>query len=168
MEIALIAAKSKNNVIGKNNKLLWNLPDDLEFFMGKTKGHFLLMGRRTFESLEDDLAGRKVIVVTKIKNYHPSFNCLIFDNLPDGINEARIRNETELLICGGDSVYRQTIAFADKMYLTEIDQEFSGDAFFPEFDRTLWNISLIKEFRKDELHPIAFEISEFRRKLIHV
>jgi dihydrofolate reductase len=161
MKISLIAAKAKNNVIGKNNRLLWYLPEDLKFFKEKTMGHFILMGRKTFESLDEKLTGRKIIVITSSKELKSNDAYQVCEDIYKGINEAYTKNETELFICGGESIYRQTIEFADCMYLTELEKDFEGDAYFPEFNIRNWKANTFKEFKKNETAPFAFKIREY-------
>jgi dihydrofolate reductase len=163
MKISLIAAIARNNTIGKDNKLLWHVPEDLKFFNSTTMGHYVLMGRKTFESLKEDLKGRKVIVITKNKEYRPNYDCAIFDNIADGINEARKHNETGLFICGGESIYKQTINTADSLYITELDKDFFGDTSFPEIDKSIWQPTLLKEFPKNGEVPFSVKIFEYKR-----
>jgi dihydrofolate reductase len=163
MKISLIAAIARNNTIGKDNKLLWHLPEDLKFFNCTTMGHYVLMGRKTFESLKESLAGRKVIVISKNKMFQPNYDCLVCDTIDEGINEAKKHKETELFICGGGAIYNQTIGIADTMFITELDQDFYGDTSFPFIDKTIWQGKVIKEFQKNDQVPFSYKMVEYKR-----
>lgn len=165
MKISIIAAKAKNNAIGKNNKLLWHLPEDLKYFRDKTMGHHVLMGRKTYQSLVEDMKGRKIIVITNNTDFKISDDSMVFNGIAAGIREAHKKNETELFICGGGSIYQQAIEFADSMYLTELNEEFEGDTFFPTFNNADWDIRILNEFEKSDQNPIAFKIVEYKKKL---
>ena len=158
----IIVAKSQNNTIGKNGTMPWHLPADLHFFKNKTMGHFVLMGRITYEHLKVEIKGRKIIVLTHNKDYQYS-NCIISNNLLEGFRVAESNGENELFIAGGESIYKQTIDMADKMYITEIYEYFNGDTFFPKINRNKWNIKKIKEYKQDN-HPYSFSIFEYNRK----
>ena len=139
MLISLIASVSKNNVIGKGGKLPWHIPEDLNWFKEKTIGHFVLMGRKTFESIGNPLSGRKTIIITKNKNYTPP-GIYVFNSINEAINFADKNNETELFIAGGEEIYRQTIEISDRIYLTRIHRNYEGDSFFPEFDADKYRV----------------------------
>ncbi len=137
--LSIIVAKSKNNVIGKDNKLIWNIPDDLKRFKKLTTNHTIIMGRRTFESLGRVLPNRKHIVLTNDKNY-----------TVDNPNVQIIHNEEELskyeednqehFVIGGAMIYKLLLPKCNKLYITEIEQEFEGDTFFPEIKQDEWKI----------------------------
>ncbi|RKX95549.1 MAG: dihydrofolate reductase [Spirochaetes bacterium] len=139
MIVSIIASVSKNNVIGNNGKLPWHIPEDLKWFKEKTIGHFVLMGRKTFESIGNPLSGRKTIIITKNKNYTHS-GIYVFNSINEAINFADKNNETELFIAGGEEIYRQTIEIADRIYLTRIHRNYEGDSFFPEFDADKYRV----------------------------
>ncbi len=163
MLITIIAAKTKNNVIGKKGKMPWHLPGDLAFFKSKTIGHHVLMGRRTYQNLDIPLKGRKIIILTKNDQFQ-SKNHLIAHNLSDASMIALTNNEKELFIAGGSSIYRQTIDQVDKMYITEIDATIKGDRYFPEIDQKKWNINKLKEYKQDQTNQYSFKIYEYIRK----
>lgn len=127
-----IAAVSSNNVIGLNNKLPWSIPEDLIFFKNKTRRRFIIMGRKTFESLGKPLPQRTNIIVSKNKNFKPQ-GCFVFPTINQAI-EAACKNSTkkEIFIIGGGEIYRQSLDQVHKIYLTRIHKEFKGDAFYPE------------------------------------
>lgn len=137
--ISIIAAVAKNNAIGKDNKLLWHLPEDLKRFKEITLGHTIIMGRKTFESLPKILPGRNHIVITRNKAFKVENKRVTVVN---SIEEAMelLKEEGEYFVIGGEKIYKQFLPFADKMYITFIEEEFHGDVFFPDIDYTVWRI----------------------------
>lgn len=132
MKISMIAAAGKNMELGRNNALIWRLPDDLKFFKKTTLGKCIIMGRKTFESLPKALPGRKNIVISSNKNYEAPGAVTV-----PSPEEALIEAEgDEVFIIGGESVYKAFLPSADNIYLTEVDASCSdADAFFPDFDK---------------------------------
>jgi len=145
MVISIIAALGKNNVIGKNNKLPWHLPADFQHFKDLTMGKPVIMGQRTFESIGKPLPGRKNIILSLDESFAPA-GCVIARSLEEALKAAG--SAQELMIAGGASVYKQFLSLAHKMYLTLIDEQFEGDAYFPEFDWADW-----QEVEKIENQP---------------
>ena len=141
--LALIVCFSKNRVIGHNGKLPWHYKEDLEHFKKITMGHTLIMGRKTYQSLTKKLPGRKIIVVTNQKKFHNE-NCEVAHSITQAIKLAGKTDEMSL-ICGGEEIYRQALPLVRKMYITEINKEFTGDTFFPEFNEKEWEEVEIKE-----------------------
>ena len=139
--IALIAAVASNGAIGRDNKLLWRLRSDLRRFRSLTVGKPVLMGRKTYESIGKPLPDRVVIVVTRDHGFAPD-GVTVAHSLADGLAEGRRvaseRGLSEVMIAGGGDIYAQTIAQAGALYLTEVDLEPEGDAFFPPIDRSLF------------------------------
>ncbi len=160
---SIIAAKGANNVIGKANGMVWHLPADLKYFKNKTKGHYVVMGRKTFESLGTPLPGRPTIIVTRRKDYHPA-NCYVVHDLLAAFKLAEQKKEEELYILGGSEIYKQTLSVADKMYLTEIKATFDGDAYFPEFNTENWTEVNREEHEADEKNKYAYTFVEYIRK----
>ena len=130
--ISVIAALAKNRVIGIENRLPWRLPEDLAHFKALTLGHPILMGRKTFESLGRPLPGRTNIVITRNADYKPD-GCLVAASIPAAL--ALCDTAEEVFIIGGAELYAQTIPLADRLYLTEVEIEAQGDAWFPDYDR---------------------------------
>lgn len=130
--VSVIAALAKNRVIGIDNRLPWRLPEDLAHFKALTLGHPILMGRKTFESLGRPLPGRTNVVITRNPGYHPE-GCLVADSIPAAL--ALCGQADEVFFIGGAELYAQVIPLADRLYLTEVDIEVQGDAWFPDFDR---------------------------------
>lgn len=141
MIISLIAAIAENLVIGKDNDLVWHLPDDMRYFMKTTLGHCILTGRRNYESIPlkyRPLKNRTNIVVTRQKNYSVGNEVILVNTVEQGITFARQYGESELFVIGGGEIYQQTLAIADRLYITEIKASFEGDTYFPEVERSQW------------------------------
>jgi dihydrofolate reductase len=133
--LSIIAAMAKNRVIGIHNTLPWRLPEDLKHFKALTLGHHILMGRKTWESLPGKLPGRTSVVITRSGDLQVP-GCVVANSIEEAI--AACGSDDEIFFIGGAEVYRQTLNIADRIYLTEIQAEFKGDAWFPEFDTNLW------------------------------
>mgnify|MGYP003809876373 CR=1 FL=1 len=133
--ISIIAATAKNGVIGIHNRLPWHLPEDLRHFKALTLGHHILMGRKTYESLGRPLPGRTTVIITRSADYSAP-GCIVVHAIGDAI--AACGDDSEVFFIGGAELYRQALDYADRIYLTEIQAEFGGDAWFPEFDRGQW------------------------------
>lgn len=136
---SLIAAVAKNNCIGKNNKIPWNIPEDFQYFKKTTLGKTCLMGQTTFESilgyLGKPLPGRQTVVVTLDKNFKPPANVRVFYSLDEAWEKLK---DEDVFVCGGASIYRQTINRVDNLYITLVNQEPDGDVFFPAIDPAIW------------------------------
>ena len=135
--LSIIVAKAKNNVIGKDNKLIWHLSDDLKRFKKLTTGHTIIMGRKTFDSLGRVLPNRKHIVFTQ----NPDFK--VNDENVEVVHsmlqiQEYIENDEEAFVIGGAVIYNLLMPYVKKMYITEIDKEFDGDVFFPRIDEEKW------------------------------
>jgi len=129
MIISIIAAMAENRVIGRNNKMPWNLPSDRMRFHAMTRGHPVIMGRKTFESIGRPLSGRTNIVLTRVKGY-TALGCIIVHDLKSAL--AACNGAEEAFICGGEEIYLEAIPLADRIYLTVIHRSIEGDAYFPE------------------------------------
>jgi dihydrofolate reductase len=151
MRISLVAALAKNRVIGANNTLPWRLPEDLKRFKALTMGHPIIMGRKTHQSIGRALPGRLNIVVTRNADFAAA-GCTVVDSPAAAI--AACKGVDEAFVIGGAELYRAWMDTADRMYLTEIDQDFAGDAWFPEFDRARWQ-ETAREPIADPLLPCA-------------
>lgn len=137
--INLIVAIANNNCIGKNNKIPWNIPEDFQYFKKTTMGKTCLMGQTTFESIVNylgkPLPGRKTVVLSRNPQFIPPPDVRVYNDLDKAFNE--LKNE-DVFICGGASIYRQTIDRADVLYITHVDMDVDGDTFFPEIDKNIW------------------------------
>ncbi len=157
MIIALIAAMDRNRIIGHAGALPWHLPADLQWFKRHTMGHTLLMGRRTFEAISHPLPERRTIVVSRNPDYQAT-GCTVAADIPAAI--AAAKPAEQLFICGGGEIYRQTLDLAERMYLTELDIDVTGDTFFPEFSADEFDIIA----QEQHSGPFNYRFSIFHRK----
>jgi dihydrofolate reductase len=164
MEISIIVAVAKNNVIGKNNDLIWRLPADLKYFKSKTTGHNIIMGRNTFESIGGGrpLPNRITTIITHNKNYQAPEGCLIANSLEEALQN--IENETEVFICGGAQIYELAFPIATKLYITNVHHEFEGDTFFPNFDTSKWKLELTEDCKADEKNAYDYTFVTYFKK----
>ena len=154
--LSIIVAKAKNNIIGKDNKLLWHLPDDLKRFKELTTGHNIIMGRKTFESLGRVLPNRKHIVFTQ----NPDFkiddeNVQVVHSMLE-IQEY-IESKEENFVIGGAMIYNLLMPYVTKMYVTEIDKDFEGDTFFPRINEELWKEVSREKVPKDDKNTLDYD-----------
>lgn len=161
MIISFVVAASENNVIGKNNQLLWSLPNDMKFFKNTTWAMPVIMGRKTFDSLGKALTGRTNIVITRQTDWHAE-NVAVASNLDEAMEVAVQADAKEVFIIGGGEIFKQTLPRANKIYLTRVHSTFEGDAFFPDFDKNTWELVSQLNFEADAKHayPYSFEIWE--------
>jgi dihydrofolate reductase len=161
MTISIIAIVSDNDVIGRNNRLPWRQSTDLKRFKTLTTGHHLLMGRKTYQSLDFPLPGRTIIVITHNRDFHPD-GILTANSLDRAIDLARLDNE--IFIGGGGQIFEQAIHRADRMYLTRVHAEVEGDAFFPEFDDVMeWNLIDVEHREADEKNQYPYSFLTYER-----
>jgi dihydrofolate reductase len=162
MIISLIVAASENNAIGKNNLLLWHLPNDLKFFKNTTWAMPVAMGRKTFESLGNKpLNGRLNIVITRQKDWKAE-GVVTVGSIEDAIFIAQSHNYKELFIAGGGEIYEQALKKANKVYLTRVHTTIDGDTFFPELSSKNWNKKFSRLNKADLKHAFnySFELWE--------
>jgi len=159
--ITVIAAVAENNALGKENQLLWHLPDDFKRFKTLTSGHFIIMGRKTFESFPKPLPNRTHVIISRQAKYQPE-GCIVVNSLEQAI-EACPKTE-EVFIIGGGEIYRQSIAVADKLDLTKVHATFEADTHFPEIDLSQWQLVFEEYHPKDERHDFAFTFQTYSRK----
>jgi dihydrofolate reductase len=154
-----IVAVSENNVIGSNNGLPWKLSTDFAYFKNKTWGLPVIMGRKTYESMEMELAGRINIVVTEKTNWHRD-NVTIAHTIQDAIDKAKESDAKEIFIIGGGEIFRQTINMVDRIYRTLVHAIVEGDTFYPEIDTAKWKLHSRRSFAADEKnnYPFTFEV----------
>ena len=154
--LSIIVAKAKNNVIGKDNKLIWHLSEDLKRFKKLTTGHTIIMGRKTFESLGRILPNRKHVILCNDKQLNiDDENVEIIDDI--NLLEKYEKSEEENFVIGGATIYKLLMPKAKKMYITQIDKDFEGDVFFPEIDLKEWNIQNIEKGPKDNENDFEYE-----------
>ena len=162
---SLVVAASTNNAIGKDNQLLWHLPNDLKFLKNKTWAMPVLMGRKSFESLGNKpLRGRLNIVLTSSKFFKKD-GVVLVNNLKDAYFFVKENNDKEVMILGGGHVYDQTINEADKIHITRVHHVFEdADAFFPVIDETRWKLVFNEDHFKDEKHAYDYSFQLWERK----
>ena len=131
-KISLICAIAENRAIGKNNQLLWHIPEDFKYFKEKTIGHVIIMGQKTYESIGKPLPNRTTVVLSNDQNFNED-GVVLARTFEEVFQKARELEKDEVFICGGGSVYAQTIDLADKLYLTVVEGKFEADVFFPEY-----------------------------------
>ncbi len=146
-KLSIIVAMARNHTIGINNALPWRIPEDLKHFKALTMGHHIIMGRKTFDSIGRPLPGRTTVVVTRNRELKvaawpqpqgnvPPTACIVTHSLSEAIEACS--SDPEIFIVGGAELYAQALPLAETLYITEIQQDFDGDAHFPEFDKTIW------------------------------
>ena len=163
MTISLIVAASENNAIGKSNQLLWHLPNDMKFFKNTTWGMAVIMGRKTYESVDKPLPGRFNIVITRQANWKAA--CVIVAaDLSDALKKAAETNCNEVFVIGGGEIYKQSIEIADKIYITRVHASFEADTFFPEIDERKWQLINNQDFGVDEKHKCAYSFQTWEKK----
>jgi dihydrofolate reductase len=162
--IALVVAASTNNVIGKNNHLVWNLPNDLKFFKNTTWGFPVIMGRKTFDEVKQPLPGRTNIVITRKLNWSAE-GVITASDLEDAVQKAGETNSRQIFIIGGGEIFKQSILFADTIYITRVHAILDGDAFFPVIDEFEWELVSNEDFPADNRHAHAYSFQVWKRKI---
>ena len=137
MIISIIVATAKNQVIGKHNDIPWYLPADLKYFKKTTLNHHIIMGRNCYESIGRPLPKRTNIILTRNPFYVAS-NCLVAHSMEEALKIAQDNGETEAFIIGGGEIYKESLPYTDRVYLTAVDLEVDGDVFFPKLDSKEW------------------------------
>jgi dihydrofolate reductase len=156
----MIAAVAENFALGKNNELVWHLPDDFKRFKQLTTNHFIIMGRKTFESFPKPLPNRTHIIITRQKDYSAE-GCIVVDNLKDALTIVP-KNEDAFIIGGGE-IYNLAMPFTDVIELTKVHASFEADTFFPNIDSTIWELVASEYHPKDEKHLFDFTYETYRR-----
>jgi len=160
--LTIIAATSENNALGKDNQLVWHLPDDFKRFKSLTSGHFIVMGRKTFESFPKPLPNRTHIIITRQADYEVPEGCIVASNLTKAI--ALCPKNEEVFIIGGGEIYKQSIDLAQKIELTKVHTTVDADTFFPEIDLEKWQLVFEEFHPKDEKHQFDFTYLIYLKK----
>lgn len=160
---SIIVAQADNQVIGANNQLPWHMPNDLQYFLKTTLGHYVIMGRKTFESLPKSLKGRTVIIITQNLHYKVP-GCLTVSNLAQALALAEQAGEQEVFIAGGAMIYQEALPLADRIYLTAIKATVRGDAFFPALAHDEWLEINRTMHQPDAQHAYAYDFVKLIRK----
>jgi dihydrofolate reductase len=158
--ITMIAAAAENNALGKDNQLIWHLSDDLKHFKRLTKGHHVIMGRKTFESMPKALPNRTNVVITRQKEYTAE-DAIVVHSLEAAI--ATAQDDDRPFIIGGGEIYRQGLNYADCIELTRVHEDFEADTFFPEIDPAHWQEVWRENHDKDENHQHAFSFIRYEK-----
>jgi dihydrofolate reductase len=168
--VSIIVAMSANRGIGRNNDLMWHLPEDMKFFKDKTFGHPVIMGRKNYESIPEKyrpFKNRLNIVISSQVNYNAP-DCILVQSLSDALIAAKQHEENEVFVIGGGQVYREALELmvVDRMYITEVDAVFSdAEVFFPDFDENQWEKIELTRKTKDEKHSFPFVVYEYNKKV---
>ncbi|WP_421918013.1 dihydrofolate reductase [Marinifilum sp.] len=161
MNIAIIVAASRNNVIGKNNQLIWRLSADLKRFKALTTGHTIIMGRKTFDSIGKPLPNRTSVIITRQKDYQQE-GCIVVHSLEEALET--VKDQEKVFIIGGGTIYEQSIDKADELYLTLVHREFFGDTFFPKIKLTEWESVAREDCLPDEKNEYPYSFIDYKRK----
>ncbi|MCY4780088.1 dihydrofolate reductase [Sphingobacterium sp. UT-1RO-CII-1] len=153
LKVNIIVAAAENNAIGKDNKMLWHLPDDFKYFKKNTVGHSIIMGRKTFDSIGKPLPDRRNIVVTRNQNW-VSDEVDVANSLDEVLTYCR--DEREIFIIGGANIYEQTLPLAQKILLTRVHTNIEADSFFPELPQAQWKLTHQEYHPKDDKHAYDF------------
>lgn len=160
--LTLIVAASENDVIGKNNQLIWHLTDDLKRFKELTSGHHIIMGRKTFESFGKPLPNRTHIVITRQKNYQVPNGVLVVSSLEQALDLAK--NDAQPFVIGGGEIYKEAMPYADRIELTRVHEKFNGDTYFPKIDTSIWKETNRTLHQKDDNHAFSFTFITYQRR----
>lgn len=160
MTISIIVAIGENNAIGKNNQLLWHMPNDLKHFKDITSGRTIIMGRKTFDSVGKPLPRRRNIVVTRQDIEIPG--CEVVKSIDEAL--ALCADDDEVFIGGGAEIYREAMDKTDRIYLTIIHKEFDADTFFPEIDYLKWEEISREDFVADDKNPLPYSFIQLNRR----
>ncbi len=166
MQLSVVVAVAKNNVIGHNNQLIWHLPADLKMFKNLTTGHTIIMGRKTFDSIGKPLPNRTSIVISKDKSLQIE-GCIVVNSLEEAIAKAKEIEPSETFIIGGAQIYQQALSkeqAVNKIYLTEINESFDGDTFFPTLSPQEWKETNREKHFKDDINKYDYSFIVYTKK----
>lgn len=159
--ISIIVAMANNRIIGANNTMPWRCPEDLKYFKSLTMGHHMIMGRKTFDSIGKPLPGRVSVIVTRNRELHIE-GCIMAHSLDEAI--AACKDDNEVFIVGGAELYSLALPIVNKLYITEIQQDISGDTYFPEFDKAKWRETAREKHHQDAPQPLDYHFVTYQRK----
>ncbi len=164
MKLSIIVATSLNHVIGKDNQLLWHLPADLKFFKTTTMGCPVVMGRKTFQSIGRTLPGRQNVVITRDQTFNADkqFDLTVVGSIDEAL--VKLHSEKEVFIIGGGEIYKQSIDSADTIYITLVHTVIDGDVFFPEIDKSKFELVWEEKHLADEKNKFDYTFQKFERK----
>jgi dihydrofolate reductase len=164
MTVSIIVATSLNHAIGKDNQLLWHLPADLKFFKTTTMGCPVIMGRKTFQSIGRTLPGRQNVVITRDKNFNADnqFDLTVVGSIDEAL--VKLHAEKKVFIIGGGEIYKQSIDSVDTIYITLVHTVIDGDVYFPEIDKSKFDLVWEEKHVADEKNKFDFTFQKFERK----
>jgi len=165
--LSMIAALDAANGIGKNNDLMWNLPADMQFFKETTKGHVVIMGRKNFDSIPEKfrpLPGRKNVILSQQPDFEAP-GCLVFSSLADCLQQLQLEEGQKAFVIGGAQIYALALesGLVNEIFLTHIDKVYGADTFFPDFDASSYQKSLLFEQTLDDKHEANFEVYQYTK-----
>lgn len=168
MNLTIIVAIGANGEIGKNNDLLWHLPEDMKFFKDTTQNSTVIMGRKNWDSIPEKyrpLSDRVNIVLTKNKDFS-SEGALVFNEFEECLNHCEVKNTKKVFIIGGAQIYKLALAAncVDKMLITHVHASFDADTYFPAWDKEEWKENTLKDFKANDKNPCSFTIIEYTKK----
>ena len=168
MKVSLIVAVDAESGIGKDNDLMWHLPEDMKFFKDKTSGQIVVMGRKNYESIPKrfrPLPNRDNVVLTKNKDFEAE-GCKVFNSLNECLIDYENEEERTVFIIGGGEIYRLALeeGVVDEMFITHINKAYGADTFFPQFDASKWEVSNLFEQPIDERHDASFTVKQYLKK----
>ena len=164
MKLSIIVAKARNNVIGKDNQLVWKLSGDLQHFKRNTLGHHIIMGRKTFESMGKPLPGRTSIVITRNKDYHVPAPHYVVHSLDEALKIAEEKSLEQAFILGGAEIFKQALPITDELIITEVDAGPEGDTYFPPVDYSTWEKVSEESHSKDGKNEYDYTFVVYTRK----
>lgn len=160
--VTIIAAIANNNALGKDNDLIWYLPADLKRFKKVTTGHYILMGRNTYESIGKPLPNRTTVIITRNPDYKAA-GCIVVDSIEKAIKVASA--DEHVFIIGGAQIYKQTMEsnLVDQLDITQVHSEFEADVFFPVIDTTIWKETSRENFEPDEKNKYNYSFISYKK-----
>lgn len=164
VKISIIVAKASNNVIGKDNGLVWKLPGDLKHFKNTTSGHHIIMGRKTFESMGPPLPNRTSIVITRNKDYHVPDGHYVVHSLDAALDVVRAKALEQVYVLGGAEIFEMALPITDELVITQVDAAPEGDTFFPPIDDSQWEKVAEEKHSKDEKNEFNYSFVFYKRK----
>jgi dihydrofolate reductase len=159
----IIVAKAQNQVIGKDNQLIWRLSDDLKKFKSLTTGHFIIMGRKTFESMGKPLPNRTSVVITRNEKYNVPEGHFLVHSLRDAFNLCEKLEQETVFVIGGAEIYQQALPLVDELLVSEVHASPKGDAFFPEIDQEVWKKTDVEHYFKNEKNEFDFDFVRYQK-----
>lgn len=160
--LILVAAAAENDALGKDNELLWHLPDDFKHFKSLTSHHYIIMGRKTFESFKAPLPNRKHVIITRQSDYVVPEGCVVVHSLEQALKLTS--GQEEVFVIGGGEIYELALPYADKIELTRVHHSFEADAFFPKLKEEEWELLSELKHDIDEKHAYSFTFQTFVRR----